>query len=65
MKDILNKYIQDKLTRHPLNGSKLSTSKRTERMFEIVQDTVYGVKYTKEERILASQLITEILKELD
>ena len=63
MQSILKLYLQDKLTVHPFDNSKLSKSKRIERMYDIVQDRVYGVKYTKEERVFASKIITEILLE--
>lgn len=63
MKDILRTYMLDKSTKHPLSGKKLSKSKRIDNMYSIVQNYVYGKKYTQEERVFASKLITEILQE--
>jgi hypothetical protein len=63
MEEILAKYIHEKRVVNPLNGMPIPQSKRIATMYAIVQNTVYYKKYTMEERILASVLITQILKE--
>ena len=61
--DILKTYINEKSIVSPLDGKKLSKTKRIESMYDFVQNRVYGVNYSIEERIFASTLITKILQE--
>lgn len=65
MERILGQYLYQKDLINPLNGKKLPKSKRIESMYAIVQNNVYGENYSNDERIFASSLITEILKETE
>lgn len=60
---ILSEYTKDYNYRDPFDGRPLSKKKRTDKMYNIVTNMNYGVEYTKEERILAAEMITLIMKE--
>jgi hypothetical protein len=63
MEKILGKYMHEKNLVNPLTLKKLSVDKRIESLHSVVANLVYGEKYTIDQRIFASSLITEILKE--
>lgn len=64
MSEILALYLSERDYINPLDGTNLPRGKRIDNLYNIVQNRVYGKKYSKDERILASSLITEILKEI-
>lgn len=63
MNEILGIYLKNKHAKHPLTKEPLSKEKRIESLFNVVQNRVYDKTYSIEQRILASELITQILKE--
>jgi hypothetical protein len=65
MERVITKYLSDKNVIDPLTNEKLSKFRRIKYMYNIIQNNVYGVKYTKYEQLLASRLITDILEEND
>jgi len=63
--EIIGTYLRLKDTYDPFTGEPLSKSKRIEEMYYIVQNRVYAINYSMEDRIFASKLITKILEEKD
>jgi hypothetical protein len=63
MINIIAKFQQQKTQKHPITGEYLSKIKRMDEMYKIVTNTVYDKKYTKSERLLAAELIKQILEE--
>lgn len=61
--EILAKFLRQKESKHPVSGEPLSKKRRIIEMFNIVINNIYDKSYTKTERILASNLITQILEE--
>lgn len=63
MNAIIAKFIQQKTQRHPISGQPLSKEKRMDEMYIIVTNHVYGIKYNKAERVLAADLLKQIIEE--
>lgn len=63
MINIIAKFQKQKDQRHPMSGKPLSKTKRMDDMYKIVTNVVYDKNYTKAERILAADLIKQILEE--
>lgn len=58
-------YIHEKNIKNPLNNESLPKSKRIESMYNIIQNNIYGKFFDNDDKLFASSLITQILKEND
>lgn len=63
MNEIILKFIKQKAQIHPVTGRPLSKEKRMDTMYKIVTNHVYGIKYDRNERILAADFIRKIVEE--
>jgi len=63
MNQIVGKFLKQKEYRHPRSGEPLSKTYRMQEMFNIVTNVVYDTKYAQGERVLAAELIKQILEE--
>ncbi len=61
--DILGKFISMKESNHPITGQPLSKRKRMDEMYSIATNSYYQKNFTKEERLLAAELIKKIIEE--
>lgn len=61
--EIIGKFISMKECVHPQTGQPLSKRKRMDAMYGIATNSYYQKNFTKEERLLATDLIKEIIKE--
>lgn len=61
--NVLGTYLKQKNYKHPLTGKGLSKLKRMDNMYEIVRNQNYCYKFTKDEQLLANELIKCIINE--
>lgn len=60
---IVSKYSKMESFRHPLTGEPFTKSEKIEAMYTIVNGDNYDIKFSDEQKILASKLITKILED--
>ena len=61
--DVLGIFLQQKRIINSQTGKHLSKIKRMDEMYDVIKNKNYNHKFTKDEQLLAADLIKEIIKE--
>ena len=61
--EVLAKFLQQKNVIDPRTGKSLSKITRMNEMYDIICNNCYEKKYTKTDRLIAADLIKQIIEE--